>query len=285
MAIAVEFKQYQNEDDFVQRFLIPLFQRFGFFTVQNYHGRAEFGKDLIIGEVDRFNQVRFHGIQAKFEESISLDGTDRLVSDCKQAFGNPFRHRQTGLEERISTFYAINAGSLGPEAVQNYFNQTRPLYGGNVFLLQGQDLVVMDRWASAHREADVGAALTGLQIDLRFNDIMLEYFKRLMEAAVNASGPLPIERLRQDSISAFLQRPILPTIIPIDAAADYWKDTCSINKILDKLIFPFSSKAEDLRLALQLIDGLRRHRDRLSTGVNMALRQIGPLSQIGVWHG
>ena len=33
--------------------LIPLLQRLGFSLVFNYHGRAEFGKDLIFAEVDR----------------------------------------------------------------------------------------------------------------------------------------------------------------------------------------------------------------------------------------
>ncbi len=56
MAIPPDFN-YANEDSFIQGFLIPLLQKLGFLLVVNYHGTAEFGKDLIIAEVDRFGHV------------------------------------------------------------------------------------------------------------------------------------------------------------------------------------------------------------------------------------
>jgi hypothetical protein len=36
MPIAEELVQFQNEDDFVKRFLVPLFRRLGFVIVANY---------------------------------------------------------------------------------------------------------------------------------------------------------------------------------------------------------------------------------------------------------
>ncbi|MDP2754082.1 MAG: hypothetical protein Q8P40_06790 [Nitrospirota bacterium] len=83
MAIPPEFN-FANEDEFTQEFLIPLLQRLGFSLVVNYHGSSEFGKDLIFAELDRFGHVRYHGLQAKYEPSIS-------------------------------SFYSINGGSIGPE--------------------------------------------------------------------------------------------------------------------------------------------------------------------------
>src|SRR5438477_12444055 len=112
--------QYSNEDDFTQRFCVPLLQRLGFSLVVNYHGSSEFGKDLIFAEVDRFGHVRYHGLQAKYQPSISLNEVEELISDCLQAFANPFTHPQTGTVERISTFYVINGGSLGIEALAHY---------------------------------------------------------------------------------------------------------------------------------------------------------------------
>src|SRR5947208_1568790 len=109
MAFPLEFK-YTNEEDFIQRFLIPLLQRLGFSLVVNYHGHSEFGKDLIFGEIDRFGHVRYHGLQAKYEQSISLNEVETLIKDARQAFANPFTHPQTGSVERISSFYAINGG-------------------------------------------------------------------------------------------------------------------------------------------------------------------------------
>ena len=91
MPIPPEFN-YVNEDEFTQRFLIPLLQRLGFSLVVNYHGHAEFGKDLIFAEIDRFGHVRYHGLQAKYKPSISLNEVEGLITDCRQAFSNPFTH-------------------------------------------------------------------------------------------------------------------------------------------------------------------------------------------------
>lgn len=59
-----------REDQFIQKFLIPLLQRLGY-QVVNYHGQREFGKDLVFSEVDRFSNVVYHGLQAKYEASLA----------------------------------------------------------------------------------------------------------------------------------------------------------------------------------------------------------------------
>lgn len=57
MAICPEFAVYEKEvgskeDILVQKFLIPLLTRLGFIAIVNYHGRREFGRDIIFGEID-----------------------------------------------------------------------------------------------------------------------------------------------------------------------------------------------------------------------------------------
>lgn len=95
------------------------------------------------------------GLQAIYEPSISLNEVEELILDCKQAFSNPFNHPQTGTVERISSFYAVNGGTIGPEAIQHYFNSLLPSYGGNARLLQAKDLLTLDRWASVNRTDNV----------------------------------------------------------------------------------------------------------------------------------
>ncbi len=112
---------FSSEDHFIETFVIPLLNRLGYSLVLNYHGSTEFGKDLIIGEFDRFSHVRYHGIQVKYVPSISLSAADDLIRDCHQAFKNPFRHPQTGHEQRISTFYAINGGSISDQSKTHFF--------------------------------------------------------------------------------------------------------------------------------------------------------------------
>ena len=70
VALCAELASYANEMESVQRFLVPLLGRLGFGIVVNRHGQSEAGMDLIVGEIDRFAHVRYHGVQAKFEASI-----------------------------------------------------------------------------------------------------------------------------------------------------------------------------------------------------------------------
>ena len=57
MAFPAEF-QFANEDDFVQRFVIPLLQRPGFSVIANYHrSHGELGKNLVFAEIDRFGHT------------------------------------------------------------------------------------------------------------------------------------------------------------------------------------------------------------------------------------
>ena len=92
MALSPELAAYSDEDDFVQRFLVPLLGRLGFGIVVNHHGQSEAGMDLIVGEIDRFAHVRYHGIQAKFENSISKSASHGLVQDATEAFADEFTH-------------------------------------------------------------------------------------------------------------------------------------------------------------------------------------------------
>lgn len=127
MTIPAEFK-FASEDDFIQRFLVPLLTRLGF-SVVNYHGTREFGRDLIFAEIDRFGHVRYHGLQAKYVASIGLNDSHDLIRDCDQAFTNPFVHPQTGAEGYISSFYAVNGGDVSEQARTNYHNHAIRHYG------------------------------------------------------------------------------------------------------------------------------------------------------------
>jgi len=275
MALPAELKgKYTNEDDFIQRFLIPLLQRLGFSLVVNYHGHAEYGKDLIFAEVDRFGHVRYHGLQAKFEESISLNEVETLISDARQAFNNAFTHPQNGTVERISSFYAVNAGSLGTEAVQHYFNSLRHTYGGNVQLLQGKDLVTLDRWASVNREEHVGAVLSAMTIELRYNLVM----STSMEERMKQKHGHPLERLRAAAISNYLTRPILPSHLDADDVLQYWIAVEGVNQILDKLIFPFSSRDADVKVMIEMIGRLRTYTKLLDASLREAMTQLGPIA-------
>src|SRR3990172_6897630 len=129
MAIIPEFRLFGDEREFVAELLIPLLGRLGFGTVVNYHGQTESGMHLIVAEIDRFAHVRYHGIQAKYVPSIGKTAVHGLIQDATEAFAAPFNHPQTGAVHRISTFYAINAGSISEEARRLYFARLQAQHG------------------------------------------------------------------------------------------------------------------------------------------------------------
>src|SRR6185312_12088211 len=229
---------YANEDDFIQRFIIPLLHRLGFSMTVNYHGTREFGRDLIFAEFDRFGHVRYHGLQAKYVASIGVNDAQELITDCNLAFTHPFVHPQTGTEERINTFYAVNGGSIAEGAATTFFTRLATPHGGQVRLLQGKDLIALDRWASFNRSDDVAAVLSGLLIEVRTNaQWASELAADLQEYAQN-DKPFPMSRLRLVASGNYLQRPLIPTIVLVQPVELYWSLASTLNAVADSVGTP-----------------------------------------------
>ncbi len=165
MTFPAEFK-YKSEEEFTQSLVVPLLTRLGFSVVLNYHGTMEFGKDLIVGEFDRFAHVRYYGIQVKYESSIGLSSSHDLIRDCEQAFVNPFSHPHTGEKPMINTFYVINGGSISDQAKQNFFSHVRPKYGDNARLIDGKSLMQLDHSIASISLQQAKSILTGLLLEL-----------------------------------------------------------------------------------------------------------------------
>ena len=222
MPIPADF-DYKSEDEFNQRFVIPLLHKLGFAVVANYHGASEFGKDLVFAEIDRLGHIRFHAVQTKYVPSISLNAIEELILDCKQSFNNTFTHPQTGSHERISTFYAVNGGSVSDQATQHFFNSLTPAYGGNVRLLSGKDLLVLDRWASPIRATDIQTKLAGMILEVRFNNRQLAILSETYAKQVsNNTKMMAPTSTKVDAIARFLAEP--PVVEPqlIKLLETYW---------------------------------------------------------------
>ena len=244
MAVCPEFTIYEKEpglkeDTFVQKFLIPLLSRLGFSIVVNYHGRREFGRDIIFGEIDRFGHVRYHGLQAKFEGSISLGAISSeggLVDDCKQAFTSKFVHPHTGASARISSFYAVNAGSFSDEAKDYFFTDLCSIYADNVRLIDGRGLLALDRLAAITLAEDRREVLAGLVCEIEHNLTVLTYIKPELKSIALGDGNnvhYPPHRMRLNALCSYLVRPILGTSIPLDSLQRIWLMGTTVNSLLD----------------------------------------------------
>ena len=282
MPIPKEFKsQYQDEADFITNFLVPLLRRLGFSIVAEYHGGKEFGKDIVFGEIDRFGQVTYHGLQAKYVDSISQSDSNGLVADCNEAFSNPFIHPNTGAEERISSFIVANGGSISPNAQQNFFNSLATPHGGHIRMLDGKTLLALDRWATFSRVEFLGERLTGLKLEIRFNRQLLHTIRdSTSEFVEDAKNPIPIERLSTGAFCHYLQQPIMAEAIDTQVALDYfYKADTSINRVLDHIagVRSLENKKHLASGLLCTISDVERLGDSLEVAIDTILNSLGPL--------
>ena len=193
MSIPKSFS-FSNEADFTQNLLVPMLERLGFLAVMNYHGVREFGKDFIFGETDKFGHHIYHGLQAKYVDSISQREAHDLIRDANEAFACPFRHPSKGTQERISTFYVVNGGSIADNARELFYEKLIPTYGPNVRLYDGNEIIALERRATLACARNIARNLPVLLSELTQNRATMI----LLSDAIQA-GRLPVsKRLRDD---------------------------------------------------------------------------------------
>ena len=287
MPIPLELAQYGDEDAFVKRFLLPLFRRMGFEIVANYHGRREFGKDLLLGEVDRFSHVRFHGVQAKYEPSIGKEAMHGLVQQCDEAFIKPFTHPQTGQIQRISSFYAVTAGTVSDEARELFFESLQPKHADNVRIIEGKDLLALDRFSVISRSEAVRELLDGLLHECRFGLNVLEHIVPELKRIADSDGHnvvYPLLRLRVNAVAAFLIKPVAFVDVPIKTAEELWSRATAFNQTLDQAgaspLHTVVSIKNPAIAALQLTDCLKQEMEAIISGVERSMAQLGAIAAL-----
>lgn len=283
MTIPAELATYANEADFRDRFLVPLIRRLGYFTVDIYHGPGEFGRDLIFAEIDRFNDVIYHGLQAKFESSIGQGDSMGLVDDCREAFLQPFRHPRTGATHHISRFYIANAGTFSDNAKSNIFQAAmQNQNAGHVRLLDGPKLLELDRWASVNRVDGIGSLLMGLRHELANNAQRLAQLTVQLGAIVEAEKtPIGLGRLFTVSGNAYLQRPWLARQIDPLVVREYVENALFLNLLLDYLGMPLiGNRAGHAAGGLRFASELSRLGPALIGAIDIVSESLGPLADL-----
>ncbi len=286
MALPVEFTTYADENDFVQRFLVPLLTRRGFGIVINHHGASEAGMDLIVGEVDRFAHVRYHGIQAKFESSIGKAASHGLAQDATEAFASQFTHPQTGAMHRISTFYAVNAGSISDEARDLFFARLQAPHGDNVRLLDGRDLLALDRTYALMAE-ETRNVLVALQMETRRLASSLARLRPRLQGIVSGDGNgvvYPVERLRIVATEAWLARPVLVDALPANEIEEFYSFATAFNRCLDEAGSSPLHTVVSIKIpatkALRLAPELASHAALIEAAVGRQLAVLGPVARL-----
>jgi hypothetical protein len=286
MAFPGELAGYTSEDDFIRRFLVPVLGRIGFSIVVDFHGNREFGKDLIIGEIDRFGHVCYYGVQAKYQATLGKAEVQGLIDDCKEAFAKQFDHPQTGTEHRISRFYAVTAGSISNEARDVFFASLTPLHSDNVRLLDGKDLLDLDRSAAVRSES-TRDLLSGVLLEARHNLAVLSSVHAPLQEIVNGSGhgvAYPAQRLRLIAMSAWLLRPLALPSLPAAKIEEIFAQATSFNRTLDDVGVSPLHTVVSIKIpaihAAALVGPLSQHFAELQHSIEQQLAQLGPIAPI-----
>lgn len=278
MAFPPELTSFANEEAFTDLFVIPLLQRLGFSVVVNFHGTSEFGKDVIFADVDRFANVVYHGLQVKYVSSTSLSASAELIDDAKQAFNNPFTHPQTGSTERISTFFAVNGGSISDQATTNFFNALQPIYGANVRLLDGKALASLDRLAAMNSGNLVKPQLSGMLLEIRSNRMTTIHNAKRISEYLNGADQPPTAKFRLGAAQVNLSQPLLMQDEFIAALHRYWGLITILNNMIDAVSSPLATASfrnEKAEIALKMLGSVEDCAKIIEEHVTSHLAKMG----------
>jgi hypothetical protein len=290
MSIPKEFS-FENEDEFIQRFLIPLLHRLGFSVVANYHRtHGELGKDLVFAEIDRFGHIHYSALQAKYQESIGLSAVETLIQDCRQAFANPFTHPHTHTVERIQTFYAVNGGSISDDASQHFFGSIGHPLATCTRLLDGKTLLTLDRWAAANRSSALLPEINGLLLEIAFNrrlaNQIVPPLEQLLQSQVGVepsrimTNPVFPNRFRVNATAHYLERPFFLNTLPAEQVETYWESAVLCNAMLDRCIgvTTVGVVTANVKRVVEKIPHVTQTGDVLTLKIGGVLQTLGPLA-------
>ncbi|WP_339687321.1 hypothetical protein [Gimesia maris] len=271
---------YGSEDEFTEKLVVPLLSRIGFSIVMNYHGANEYGKDLIIGEIDRFAHLRYYGVQVKYESSISQAKSHELINDCEEAFNVPFEHPHTGKKYHISSFYVINGGTFSDNAKTTFFRSVGTKFGENTYLLDGKALLQLDRITALHGAESMRSSLNGMLIELKYNVFWMTNIRESLGLMFESEGGYPVQRLSSNAIEGYLQNPFFPAFQDTETVFRYWQCITIFNRIVDSIGLPVTSKGfKEARLngVDDVMVSIRETHRQLWDLINKELEEIGPL--------
>jgi len=229
------YDQYQNEEEFRDRFVRPLLNRLGFFAVALKHGTQEFGKDFVFSELHRFGGVRHYVAQVKHEDKINQGPkVDGLLSQVRQAFSVPFTLPDSPRERYVSAVYVFNSGAITDNAQTYMMSELRKeRYGDNVHFLDGDRLDSLDRWATYQEDRHVRQRLLGLNHQLVLNRAI---WLLMHERAQNEE----FDEVRGSflhGIEEFISSPVQTELISLEELTQIWQKARIADNIVNRQRF------------------------------------------------
>lgn len=272
------YKKFSDEASFRKDFVKPLLNRLGFFLVAEYHGRREFGKDFVFSELHRFGGVRHYAAQVKHVRTIGLGrAVDDLLTQTNQAFANPFTLPDSQEEAYISAFYIFNSGNITFEAKDDFIHRLRRTpYRGNVYLLEGERLDSLNKWATFQSDQDIRKRLLGLRKQLLLNINIWDSVKKFAEKGEFVET----RRSFLSGIEGFLSAPIFPRRISENEIMKIWQRAQIIDSICIRHYMVGARddiKKQEIKTLIQLVDMSTISAQKLISDIDGVISELKPL--------
>jgi hypothetical protein len=110
-----------HEQEFILRYLFPLYEKMGFRDVEFYHGGVlEKGKDLVMWARDQGGERRNYAVVVKRGDLTgAVSGSNsagQVASQVRQCFNTGFKDKRTNAVRKFHFCYIVASGSISKES-------------------------------------------------------------------------------------------------------------------------------------------------------------------------
>lgn len=175
--------QDMNEKDLRQQILIPLLKAMNYQDAHEYHGTAEFGKDIVCWNRDDLNnrQTLALVVKATIITGNSLSCADIANQVC-QCFGDAYVDPVTTSKELVNRCWVVSNKPISHDAVDRIVaNIARSVYAGNVTFI-GIDKL----WELIEKYMPLQAVLQKLEDVQREYETLDTHYR--LEAQIDGTG-------------------------------------------------------------------------------------------------
>lgn len=137
-------KAYEkNEGKFCVEILEPLFRKMKFNSVNYSHGKREFGKDFTFFDIDKFGQIKYHGVQVKAGNISGKVNSqiDEIIGQIQDAFRMPYYDINSKSPCYISTFLIVISGNYTENAKEKILHKVDKGLHGSVYFIDQQHVL------------------------------------------------------------------------------------------------------------------------------------------------
>lgn len=131
-----------NEQLFTVDILIPMLRKLNFQNVKYNHGTKEYGKDILLKEIDKFGNNRLLAVQVKAGNVSGKvnSAIDELIGQLDDSFSMPFIDHNNN-ETYISSLYIIISGKFTSNAIDKIRRKMSSKFRGNVFFMDKENIL------------------------------------------------------------------------------------------------------------------------------------------------